>query len=304
MDSQECHGPTSSGKRGRPHSSFRVDYPVPSMPGDGSDTEEEDNAEMEEYYLSRANKRRGADTVFGKAARTRKSREVTVYTHIKEQTFHDKVLVSKRLEHQQGFHVSTSKYHDTPIDAQVSRLWTLSPCNSDKSTTAATLPSTLMLPSRPIQPQSASALVYDTSTLDDTVFHHGSAGTNLRSASTRPFLPVLHSSKDSPLPPADCPPLPTRQTPCQLSVQTLRLNDDTRDTHATEQCARRIFSGSFGTFQDQSGRFDERPYRLLPGKEAKEKERESWVGEMDGGKRRVYHNGGLNPLKARPWLRK
>ena len=217
-----------------------------------SDTEIEDNAELEEHYLHQPDdSKRVVETIFGKGIKVWKSHEGTLHPHFEGELFGGEVVKPQRQKRQNGLTGSVLGGDNSTSSLPVE------PANSFTISLRHALPTPAPSPSPPPQPQPRAQRLRrrDPSELS-TVFHYGSAAINLIGAHARP-------------PPRLAPSL--QQTPVHTAP-------------AVEQ-PRRVVSGSFGTFEEQPSQFAERPYRLGPGSERRARqgvrafERRPWLRE-------------------------
>ena len=215
-----------------------------------SDTEIEDNAELEEHYLHQSDdSKRVVETIFGKGIKVWKSHEGTLHPHFEGELIDGEVVKPQRRRRQDGVPESFLGGKNSTTSLRVE------PANGFTISLRHALPTPAPSPSPPPQPQPRAQRLRrrDPSELS-TVFHYGSAAINPLGAHARP-------------PPRLVPSL--QQTPVHLAP-------------AVEQ-PQRVVSGSFGTFEEQPSQFAERPYRLGPGSERRARqgvrafERRPWL---------------------------
>lgn len=229
---------------------------------EGSDTEEEDNSEMEQFFLKRmaSDTDEKKETVFGEGVTVWKSIGGTVYTDVEEE-------VKKKLQAEKIWGVKRTADDMEGGDKNKKRKKT-----DDGAVKYPDIPPVPLVPisAYPILPPPPALLpppaAYRARTPNDTVFNRGSAGIDPLGAYNRPIKP-----------------LPT----CR------------HDTEVLQAPPIRIVSGSFGSFEGQPSRFDERAYRLLPGSGATEK---GGNEEQREGKGKLAKK--LDPFKGKPWLRR
>ncbi|KAF3032794.1 hypothetical protein E8E12_001094 [Didymella heteroderae] len=132
------------------------------------DTEEEDNTELEQYYLARtSDKGKDVNTIFGKGVRVWKSLEGTVYTYIIGENIDGEVVMPRKRKCAQRFAVSSLQADEDQTSNQ--RLAPVTP------------------PSRPAPtPAPVTKLRARNPAKVSTIFHHGSAAIKPRGACTRP----------------------------------------------------------------------------------------------------------------------
>ncbi|KAF1933181.1 uncharacterized protein M421DRAFT_395141 [Didymella exigua CBS 183.55] len=241
------------------------------------DTEQEDNTELEDHYLARvASDQRDVGTVFGKGIRVWKSYQGTLYTHIQGEIVDGEVVIprkrtrerTQRTRRPQRSAASFLEQHDKPSgNILVQQSIHVSEQRSHSSTTSILAPGSFTLPARPAPPPApVTELRARNPAQVSTIFHHGSAAINPLGAYIHP-VPHVHKT------PQAAPVTPPQEKP------------------------RQIVSGSFGTFDGAPGRFDERPYLLLPG------------GTMDGRAHGKRDGRGMDErpgmaFRARPWLKR
>lgn len=276
-DTASCSGSLASAATNDPNSSPQPSSPQAISPDveqqygsdtdqdTEQDTEEEDNAEFEQYYLAKRNsEERDVGTVFGNGIGVWKSYGGTVNTYIVSETVNGEVMMPRKRKRAQRFKVSfleqgTREGLGEDVDAASVRR---AQCKIDHIPE----PSNSILSIRPAPvPAPITALRARDPTNVSTIFHRGSAAINPLGVYTRPLAQLAHTRKR---------PRPeTAQPEAQPSTSGALLTSPPGPVQPPEK-RRRVVSGSFGTFEGAPGRFDERPYRLLPGRrDRKEDER-------------------------------
>ncbi|KAF3053849.1 hypothetical protein E8E11_011077 [Didymella keratinophila] len=275
-DSVALSGPSASAATSSPHSCSQpsslqvISSDVEQQSGSdidqdtGDDTAEEDNAELEQYYLTNPDSvEKDVGTIFGKGIGVWKSYGGTVNTYIVGDTIDGEVMMPRKRKRTQRFTASFLEQADSHASYQ----------RSEADSDFVLAPDSFTLPNRPAAvPAPITALRSRDPTQVSTIFHHGSAAINPLGAYTRPFAHIRQRPQ-------------AQQPQAQPSASDSQLTSPSGPVLPPEK-RYRVVSGSFGTFEGLPGRFDERPYRLLPGRKD-EKNEEA---------RPMY--------KARPWLRK
>jgi hypothetical protein len=144
-------------------------------------TEEEDNSEVEQYYLAKPNsKSRDVDTVFGKGIGVWKSHGGTVNTYIVGETINGEVMMPRKRKRTQRLTEEDNNGLSEPRENHANHI-------PD--------PYNLALPGRPAPlPLPITALRARDPACVSTIFHHGSAAINPLGAYTRPPVAVPNSS--------------------------------------------------------------------------------------------------------------
>ncbi|KAH7377817.1 hypothetical protein BKA66DRAFT_571846 [Pyrenochaeta sp. MPI-SDFR-AT-0127] len=193
---------------------------------DASDTEEDDDAEMVQYYLNKRKDEtaRNVETVFGAGVRVWKSMGGTMYSGVEEGV--KSKSKAKNIQRPKTQGVKRQFGGDLKEDEQ-----SVSGEKKKGEAGMVTIPHISPYPALP-QPQTPHTNTYRTRTPHDTIFNKGSAGIDPLGAHNRPVKS-----------------LPVRR----------------QDTEGHSGPFNRIVSGSFGSFEMQPpSRFDERPYKMLP----------------------------------------
>lgn len=303
----------------------------------GSETDEEDNEDEAQEYLNKMtdDTNRKVETVFGKGVEVWKSFNGTMYADVndkvKRKQRDEEVWGKKR---KQGVANGQGKVLEQRFDSL--RNSTSSSSSASNATVASTpypplstytdstisypslplkydtsLPSTPtaseweIFPVRPSQEEDFPVAPLEYKSLSKTILEPGSAGTSMARSFDRPIKPLparVHRTEE----------VQTTDTTVSQSVPPRSDRSNSRLSPVSPPPstptgfigtmlggARRVMSGSFGSFESrQAVRFDERGYELLPGSFDEASEKQSLGdGERD---RDAKHD----KIDGRPWPRK
>jgi len=300
----------------------------------GSETDEEDNEDEAQEYLNKMtdDTNRKVETVFGKGVEVWKSFNGTIYADV-----NDKVKKRQRDEEVWGKKRKrgVADGQGKVLEQRSDSLRNSTSSSSSTSTTASTptrdLPqstysdSTISYPSLPTRydtslPSTPTASQWENfpvrpsqevdfpdppleyKSLSKTILEPGGTGTGMFGSFDRPIKPLpARVYRMGAIQTTDNTSTSPRSDRSNSQVQPVTPPPSTPTSFISSMLggARRVISGSFGSFESkQADQYDERRYRLLPGSfcEAGEKQSDG-DGEED---RDAKHD----KVERRPWLRK
>ncbi|KAI4652170.1 hypothetical protein J4E93_002367 [Alternaria ventricosa] len=300
----------------------------------GSETDEEDNEDEAQEYLNKMtdDTNRKVETVFGKGVEVWKSFNGTMYADVTDKVKRkqrDEELWGKKrkrggadgqgkvleqrfdsLRNSTSSSSSTSTAASTPVPDLPQSTYSDSTISYPSLPTRydTSLPSTPtaseweIFPLRPSQETDFPATPLEYKSLSRTISEPEGTGTSLSGSFNRPIKPLparVHRMEGLQMTDATSTSPQSGRSNSQVQPVTPPPSTPTSFLGGMLGGARRVISGSFGTFESaQADRFDERRYRLLPGSFSEVGEKQSHGdGEED-------QDAKYDKVEGRPWLRK